>query len=191
MTINENADSDVVRDITVYVIISADKDMIPLMNRLKFYGKNVHLVYLEAAIAEDKLILSFADSATSIESMLGIEVATQDELSAEELDKLVPDTVQIVKDFYTRNAGKPNMYLGQKLFVDELIQKKHIAGKVASKLLEHCLTNNHWDLIEQTGTSYKKVVTKNSFSCSFSNSSSCTFSEKRLSYLGLSFYPQL
>ncbi|MFZ3171186.1 MAG: NYN domain-containing protein [Carboxydocellales bacterium] len=148
------------QEVTHYVIISADKDMIPLMNRLKFYGKHVHLVYLEAAIAEDKLILSFADSATSIESMLGIEVATQDELSAEELDKLVPDTVQIVKDFYTRNAGKPNMYLGQKLFVNELIQKKHIAGKVASKLLEHCLTNNHLDLIEQTGTPYKKVVSK-------------------------------
>jgi len=53
-------------DIDIFVIISADQDMIPLMNRLKYYGKIVDLYYLEASIADDQLILDFCDNQFSI-----------------------------------------------------------------------------------------------------------------------------
>lgn len=147
-------------DVGFYVIISADKDMIPLMNRLKYFGKNVHLIYLEAAVAEDRLLLSFSDMVTSIESLLEIEPAVKEEITVEELKKLVPEAIQIVKDFYERNSEKPAMYLGQKLFIGEMIQKKKIAGKIASKLLEYCLEANHLSLDDQPGSKFKKVVVK-------------------------------
>lgn len=146
-------------DIELYVIISADKDMIPLMNRLKYFGKQVNLIYLEASIAEDKLILDFADEKTSIEFLL--ELAPSDakkELTSEELEKYVPAVHEVVNNFYMRNVEKPEIFLGQSLFVKEMQQKKKLPGIIASQLLEYCLKNRRLLLVDHIDGKYKKVI---------------------------------
>jgi len=125
-------------DIDCYAIVSADKGMIPLMNRVKYYGKSVHLFYLEAFIAADNSVLDYADEAVSIESLLGLEPI---KIGAIEVEDLVLQGVSLVNSFYLRNSQKPRMYLGKEFFVMEAMTILKITRQKALDLLDLCLNN--------------------------------------------------
>lgn len=130
-------------EVNEFVVISADKDMIPLINRLRYYDKNVVLVYLEAAIAEDRLILNFPNKSISVESILNLDINSVNKNPSEaDLEIYLPFAIQITNDFYTRNKEKPHMYLGNSIFIDEMI-KAGTPKQIASKVLEFCINNGH------------------------------------------------
>jgi hypothetical protein len=126
-------------DIDCYAITSADKDMIPLMNRVKYYGKSVHLFFLDAFIAADSLVLDYADEAISLELLLGLDPIKMGSIN---IEALVLQGVSLVNSFYLRNAGKPKMYLGREFFITEAMTVLKITRKNAIDLLELCLNKD-------------------------------------------------
>lgn len=142
-------------EVNEFVVISADKDMIPLINCLRYYDKNVVLVYLEAAIAEDKLILNFPNTSISVETILNLDInLVNKNPSEEDLESYLPSALKITNDFYTRNKEKPYMYLGNSIFIDEMI-KIGTPKQIASKVLDYCITNKH---LEYDKTDKKKII---------------------------------
>jgi hypothetical protein len=125
-------------DIDCYVITSADKNIIPLMNRVKYYGKSVHLFFLDAFIEPDSSVLGYADEAISLELLLGLEPI---KIGSIEIESLVLQGVSLVNSFYLRNLGKPRMYLGKEFFITEAMTILKITRQNAIALLELCLKN--------------------------------------------------
>ncbi len=123
-------------DIDCYAITSADKDMIPLMNRVKYYGKTVHLFFLEAFIAPDSSLLDYADESISLERLLDLEPI---KIGSIDLETFVLPGIALVNSFYLRNLGKPKMYLGKEFFITEAMTNLKITKQNATELLELCL----------------------------------------------------
>lgn len=145
-------------EIDLIVVISADKDMIPLMNRLRFYGKETKLIFLKESLAEDELILDFVDSHISIEELISLSKINVEELSLSELERGAIDAVNMVKDFYERNVDKPKMFYGISFYKQDMLSKKGHPGEVSMKILEHCESNGVLK-IEKIGTNQMKITT--------------------------------
>lgn len=141
-------------DIDCYAITSVDKDMIPLINRVKYYGKSVHLFYLEAFIAPDSPLLAYADEAISIEELLGLEPV---KIGSIDIQSFVLQGVALVNSFYLRNLGKPRMYLGKEFFVTEAMTILKITRQNAMDLLQLCI-NQECLAIDFTEDNYEKVI---------------------------------
>jgi hypothetical protein len=141
-------------DIDCFVITSTDKDMIPLMNRVKYYGKSVHLFFIDAFIAEDSTVLDYADEAISIESLLGLSPIKIDLIDIEDF---VLQGVSLVNSFYLRNAEKQKMYLGKEFFITEAMSVLKITRHNAVDLLELCLNNGSL-AISLTEDRHEKVI---------------------------------
>lgn len=143
-------------EIDKYVIVSADRDMIPLINRLRFYGKTVDFIYLEAAISDDRLILDFPNSSESIEKMMGLTVFNKGHVFAStDLSPNVSFAIKVVTEFYTRNKGKTTMFVGKSIFVDDITRLTKISGLMAEALLDYCVKHQH--LTETIHQSTKKT----------------------------------
>jgi uncharacterized LabA/DUF88 family protein len=141
-------------DIDCYVIISANKDIIPLMNRVKYYGRSVHLFFLEAFMAADRSLLDYADQAISLEFLLGLEPVKTASIN---IESLVLQAVAIVNRFYMRNAEKPKMYLGKEFFVTEAMTILNVDRQNAQDLLEFCLDKGYLSTA-QTIDKHEKIV---------------------------------
>lgn len=141
-------------DIDCYVIISADKDMIPLMNRVKYYGRSVHLFFLEAFIAADRSLLDYADQAISLEFLVGLEPV---KTTAINIESLVLQAVSIVNRFYLRNSEKPKLYLGKEFFITEAMSILNIDRQNSIDLLALCLEKGYLSTA-QTLDKHEKVV---------------------------------
>jgi len=131
-------------EINHFVIITADKDMIPLIHRLSFYGKEVHLIYLEAALAEDKLILNFPSEHSSIEALIGLDNSKVRELDSAGLENGIQDAKEIIQNFYDRNAEKPHLFLGKPIFISDMTAKKRYSGKHAEEILNYGLEQGYF-----------------------------------------------
>ena len=141
-------------DINCYAIISTDKDIVPLMNRMKYYGKSVHLFFLEAFIEPDSPLLNYADEAISLELLLGLDPK---EIGSINIESLVLQGVSLVDNFYSRNAGKPRMYLGKEFFYTEAMNVLKITKQNAIDLLHVCLKNGCLS-IALTEDKHEKVI---------------------------------
>jgi len=141
-------------DIDCYVIISADKDMIPLMNRVRYYGKSIHLFFLEAFVAENSSLLDYTDKAISLELLLGMMPIKKDSI---EIKAHVLQGVSLVNSFYLRNTGKPSMYLGREFFITEAMTVLKITRQNAIDLLELCL-NKGYLATALTEDKHEKVI---------------------------------
>ncbi|NLB52720.1 MAG: NYN domain-containing protein [Syntrophomonadaceae bacterium] len=141
-------------EIDCYAITSADKNVIPLMNRVKYYGKSVHLFFLEAFVAADSSLLEYADEATSLELLLGLEPI---KIGSIDIETLVLQGVSLVNSFYLRNSGKPRMYLGREFFISEATSILKITRQNAIDLLELCLNNGYLG-IALTDDQHEKVI---------------------------------
>ena len=141
-------------DIDCYAITSADKDMIPLMNRVRYYGKSVHLFFLEAFVAPDSPLFDYADEAISIERLLGLEPV---QVGSLDIETLVLQGVSLVNSFYLRNYGKPRMYLGKEFFITEVMTILKVTRQNAIDLLELCLTKGCLS-IALTEDNHEKII---------------------------------
>lgn len=146
-------------EITDFVIITADKDMIPLLHKLTYYGKETHLFYLNEALADDQLILTFANHAESIEQLIGLVKFNAEELTEDYFNKTIPKVMEIAYNFFERNKGKPTIYLGKSFFRQEIINKLECSGDIADKLIGCCVENSLLTA-EDMGNNKVKYTTK-------------------------------
>ncbi|MCD8501214.1 MAG: NYN domain-containing protein [Bacillaceae bacterium] len=144
--------------IDYFVIITADKDMISLMHRLNYHGKTTHLIYLNEAISEDKLILTFCDKHHSIEELIDIEKPDIDNISEEKLKEGAEKAIEVVIEFNKRNQGKRDVYLGTPFYKQGMADKGY-SGELAEKILKYCIEESILDS-QEVGNNRNKITIK-------------------------------
>lgn len=126
-------------DITHYVLVSADSDMIPVTRRLRKLGKHVTIVYLRASCNET-LVTSFPDESLAIEDLLGLQPVPV--LNADELDKYGSLLIKQLDYFDRQNQADPNRYIGTSwlkrhlVFVRPLSTERKFSTANIDQLLE-------------------------------------------------------
>lgn len=145
-------------EISDFVVITADKDMTSLMHRLNYYGKVVHLIYLEAGISDDKLILDFADKKHSIEYLLKLVKPNIEGLTKEELKDGSEKAIEVVIEFNERNKDKEGVYLGTPFYKQGMASKGY-SGELADKILKYCVENSILES-EDLGDNKNKISIK-------------------------------
>lgn len=96
-------------DISNYVLVSADSDMIPVTRRLRKLGKHVTIVYLRASCNEE-LVTSFPDESIALEELLGLKPIP--DLTPEDLDKYGALLIKQLDYLDRQNQGDPSKYIG-------------------------------------------------------------------------------
>lgn len=112
-------------EIERYVIISADSDMIPIMNRLKYADKEIVLYYLNIACSQNGTLLNYADKNIPIEKVMDL---SQLSISETDITKkyLYPVLQKIVKIDKNNKANGGINYIGNAWFKNQLQSKNFI-----------------------------------------------------------------
>ena len=107
-------------EIDTYVIVSADSDMIPIINRLLYSNKKVVLYYLKEAISRDGSILSYAKENIPIDGkeVLNLEYKklTNKEIEAVYLNPVLDELINL-----DRNNKKTGNYIGYTWYKNRLL----------------------------------------------------------------------
>lgn len=113
-------------EIEKYVIISADSDMIPIMNRLKYFDKQVTLYYLDYCRAQDGSLLNYADENIAIESLINFGEKNISEVDIEKM-YLKPIMEKIIKLDNQNAINKNGNYIGLLWLKNQLQSKGFIS----------------------------------------------------------------
>ena len=109
-------------DIEKYVIVSADSDMIPIMNRLKYEDKHIDLYYLDYCRAQDSSLLNYADENIPIETLVNLH---EESITDAEIERtyLRPVMDKIIRLDTQNVANKNGNYIGL-LWLKNQLQSK-------------------------------------------------------------------
>lgn len=131
-------------DISCYVIVTADSDMIPLLSRLRYKGKKVELYYLPKAAPKHVDITHYADVSFDLIEFLNIE---DKEYNLQ--DFIVPALIQI--DQWEEEYRNDNRYyLGKPYLRDAILGKAlGLPSNVCSELIELLFTKKYIHMINK------------------------------------------
>lgn len=115
-----------------YVFVTADSDMVPVLSRMMYKGKNVDLYYLSKAISPKLDLDNYVHYSEKLEDFLSIEIQEYD------IKDYILSGLKFIKSWQTRNAGK-NKFLGKKWLKDDLQKELAIPGNTVSDLIEYLL----------------------------------------------------
>ena len=112
-------------EIERYVIVSADSDMIPIMNKLRYADKEIFLYYLDSACSHNGTLLSYADKNIAIESLMDL---TQLEITEKDIKEkfLMPVLQKICKIDKNNKANGGTNYIGNAWFKNQLQSKNFL-----------------------------------------------------------------
>ncbi|MEY8352614.1 NYN domain-containing protein [Lachnospiraceae bacterium 54-53] len=115
-------------NIDTYVIVTSDSDMIPIMSRLKYKGKRVHLYFTSQNTSQTTHFESYCDFSCDILKLFNVDV-----------EKGIPDywfeQVKIaVSEWYENNRGGSKT-LGFSWARDEVVKKCKISDIYASEII--------------------------------------------------------
>lgn len=116
-----------------FVFVTSDSDMIPVMSRLIYHNKNVHLFYVREHTSQHQNITDFANVSVDMVELFNINLDT----SKPEYWKR--SAIDIIIDFYKR---KPNMIYGGKWLKDDLTKTLTISSSLASEIIEYLEKEN-------------------------------------------------
>jgi len=133
-------------NITCYVFVTADSDMIPIMSRLMFKGKRVELYYLESAISQNAYnITTYAHSSFDLVEFLNIPVKVY------KVENYVLGALRYVQNWTDKFQDRKDRFLGLSWLSTELMKDQKIPRDTTSELIEYLETQN---LIEQAAKDY-------------------------------------
>ena len=112
-------------DIDRYVIVSADSDMIPIMNRLKYADKEIILYYLKSACSQTATLLSYADKNIPIESLFELVPLkmTEKDIKEKYLNVVLEKIIRI--DMQNKQSDSGN-YIGNAWIKNQLQSRTFI-----------------------------------------------------------------
>lgn len=136
-------------NIDTYVIVTSDSDMIPIMNKLKYHGKTVHLYYMKMYSSRNMPLDIYCDFSCDITELLNIQ-SMKDEQQC-----LFDTIVQMVIDFYkdSRNIGKT---YGFSWLKKNITEKCNVSEDYASELINIMLDKNL--LYKDLSTGYTSIM---------------------------------
>ena len=140
--------------IDTFVFITSDSDMIPIMSRLIFKGKKVHLYYIENKVSHYQNLTGFNHVKNDLAKLFKL-----DEKRLEN-DYWKDQAIKIIKEWYNDEKNKEkslggkwlNDILSEKLFlsservrglIDFLVDNKLIEKKVESKGYSYIIQENN------------------------------------------------
>lgn len=116
-------------NVTCYVFVTADSDMIPIISRMTYKSKQVELFYLSKSSPKHIDITSFANYSADLLDFLNVDVKEF------KIDSLILDTLKIISDWHYSFKDK-NFFLGTSFLKKEIVKKLSIPLNIASEILE-------------------------------------------------------
>jgi len=117
------------QNISCYVFVTADSDMIPIMSRMLYRGKRVELFYVGGAVARHTDIRNYAHESYNLLKFLSVDT-TQVEPAA-----YVADAIVFVHNWH-KQYGHTQRSLGFKWLRNGLSENLEIPSDTASKIIE-------------------------------------------------------
>lgn len=117
-------------DIDTYVFVTADSDMIPIMSRMMFKGKKVHLFFIGANTSQYQDITKYANVSVDLVKLYKIDIS----LNKPESWKF--KAIEVIENWYNNSKNKDKL-LGAKWLNSELTSNLKISSKLASDIIEY------------------------------------------------------
>lgn len=121
-------------NIDTYVIVTSDSDMIPIMSRLKYKGKNVHLYYTSQNTSQTVQFESFSDYSYDLLKLFKVDVEKGNP------DYWFEEVKNIVKDWHSDSLNS-NKHYGFTWLRNDVVEKCKISEKYASEIINMMLDN--------------------------------------------------
>lgn len=120
--------------IDTYVIVTSDSDMIPIINKLKYHEKIVHLYYMKMYSSKDTPLDIYCDFSCDIAELLNIKSMK------DEQNKLFDVIQEMVINFYKdeRNNGKT---YGFNWLKRDIVENCNVSEDYATELINHMFDN--------------------------------------------------
>ena len=126
-------------EIDTFVFITSDSDMIPIMSRLMYKGKHVHLFYIEGNTSHYQDISRFCHVKCDLLSLFEINP------NRKSPEYWKNDAINAIADWYSHRKSD-DMLLGGKWLNRLFCERLHISSRAASRLI--CYLQDHGYICE-------------------------------------------
>ncbi len=116
-------------NISCYVFVTADSDMIPIMSRMLYRGKHVELFYVEDAIAKHTDIRNYAHTSYDLLRFLNVDISPKNPAD------FLEDAITYIGEWHAQPANKTKN-LGPKWLRDGLADYLAIPSNTASQVID-------------------------------------------------------
>ncbi len=124
-------------NISCYVFVTADSDMIPIMSRLMYKGKHVELYYVPSAASKQFDITSYAHRAVDLLEFLNIQVKEY------KIENYVIGALEFIENWERKFQENQEVFLGRSWLFMKLREVLAIPESAGSQLLEFLETNEY------------------------------------------------
>lgn len=121
-------------EIDTFVFVTADSDMIPVMSRIIYKGKKVHLYYINENTSQYQSIENFAHNKIDILDLLKIEKKRS------QAEYWETETINLINNWYSNVKG--DKMLGSRWLNEELQKELHMSHNLASSVIEYMERNS-------------------------------------------------
>lgn len=116
-------------NVSCYVFVTADSDMIPIISRMTYKSKRVELYYLSDSLPQHIDMTSFVNSSEDLLTFLNVEVINY------EIDDYIVTALEFIRDWNV-NYKTTDKFLGVPWLREQFTRKFGITSNVASRLIE-------------------------------------------------------
>ena len=125
-------------NIDTYVFITSDSDMIPIMNKLLFYGKKVHLYYINEN--RNQSILNFCNVAVDLVELMEIDIERKNY-------EYWIETIENIFQSYYWNEKNENKIMSHKWLLENIQRDTYMSIVSSNRLINKML---EYDIIEKS-----------------------------------------
>lgn len=122
-------------NIDTYVIVTSDSDMIPIMSRLKYKAKTIHLYYTSQNTSQITHFDTYCDFSCDLLQLFNID------LKRGEPEYWFDDIKTIISDWYTQKNNSNKLY-GFTWLKDDVANKLNISDNYAYEILNIMIDMN-------------------------------------------------
>ncbi|AGR47181.1 hypothetical protein JIMMER1_40 [Brevibacillus phage Jimmer1] len=124
------------KNISTYVFVTADSDMIPILSRMMYKGKQVELFYLDKAAPQHVDITNYAHVSHNLLEFLNIQEKDYN------LDDYIIPAIKIVDEWHRKFDKVSDRYLGKAWLRGELSKKLNLPSEKCSVLIEKLIVDS-------------------------------------------------
>lgn len=140
-------------NIDTYVIVTSDSDMIPIMSRLKYKGKKVHLYYTSQNTSQTVQFMSYCDSSFDLLKLFKVDIRKG------EPDYWFDDIKCIVENWYSDPSNHNKRY-GFTWLKNDVVQSCNISERYASEIINKMISEKILMSEQNGGYSTVKIPPK-------------------------------
>lgn len=118
-------------NIDTYVFVTADSDMIPIMSRMSYKGKQVHLFYMGENTSTEQHMETYANFACDILNLFNVDRSKSDPAL------YYQDTLEYIKKWHENPKNQGGKILGAKFLIEPLKKQLGISSKLLWKVINN------------------------------------------------------